>query len=253
MGTRGPNASRTRYAFTFVEVIVALSIVLILIGLSLPYLAGARERARAVASAANLRSMAQVISHYNDANDERYPVGEVGRIYPITGDGRVSATLSSYFRFGRNWPLLVRDVAPWDEHLPTWFSPGRGVPSMGQPTLDMFSYPLSHSVMARPGLWRLGAGSDSAQLVPARVGDVAHPASKVLSWDRHMTYLLRPRRLEDSSMLANPTPMLFIDGHAEERDPALAAEPVLNVMNPDTAENELPLHNTPLGVLGRDY
>ena len=124
---------------------------------------------------------------------------------------------------------------------------------MGQPTLDVFSYPLSHSVMARPGLWRLGAASDSAMLVPARVSDVAHPSSKVLSWDRHMAYLLRPRRLEGSSMLANPTPMLFIDGHAEERDPALAAEAVLNVMNPDAGENEMRLHNTPLGVLGRDF
>lgn len=253
MAARGPDSSKTRCAFTLVEVIVVVSVIMILIGLMLPHLAAARERARAAVSISNLRSIGQVLSHYNDANSERYPAGEVGRIYPITRGSGMSATFDSYFRFGRNWPLLVRDVAPWEEHFPTWFSPTRAYPNVGQPAIELFSYPLSHSVMARPGLWRLGAASDSTMLVPARVSDVAHPASKVLSWDRHMAYLLRPRRLEGASMLANPTPMLFIDGHVEERDPALAVEPVLNVMNPDGSENDMPLHNTPLGVLGRDY
>lgn len=248
------RTGRTRRAFTLVEIIVAISIVLILIGLVLPHLAGARERARALASATNLRSIGQVLSFYNDANAERYPVGEVGRIYPISVDGRISATLGNHFRFGRNWPLLVREAAPWQEHVTTWFSPSlREHPSLGQPLMDAFSYPLSHSVMARPGLWRVGAVGTDALLVPARVSDAAHPASKVLSWDRHMAYLLRPHRLEDFPLLANPTPMLFIDGHVEERDPSQATTPVLNVMNPDAGEREMPLHNTPLGVLGRDY
>lgn len=251
MATQNPRKWR---AFTLVEVVVVISVVLILIGLALPHMARARERARAVSSTTNLRSIGQVLSHYNGANAERYPVGEVGRLYPISIDGGMSATFDNHFRFGRNWPLLVRDVAPWEEHVWTWFSPGRrDRPSVGQPLMDAFSYPLSHSVMARPGLWRVGATSDSGLLIAARVSDAAHPASKVLSWDRHMSYLLRPRRLEDSRMLANPTPMLFIDGHAEERDPSRAAAPVLNVMNPDAGEREMPLHNTPLGVLGRDF
>lgn len=241
-----------RRAFTVLELVVVIGIVMMLIGLSLPPLARAREASRALRSAANLRGIGQAMSLYAGRHDGAMPVGEAGVLYPVSVDRGVSMSWTNHFAFGSVWPVLMRDVAPWEEFHRTWISPGGPVPGPSTAAIGAFSYRYSHSFLARPRLWRPGAGGEAGLLRGARDDEVAFPSKKVQAWDAVMPYLLRPVR-EPGGMLSNPAPMLFADGHADLRRPQDATVPVANVLNPDVVEGAQPLHNTPLGVLGYDY
>lgn len=250
MGSAG--AARCRGAFSLMEMLVALGVVALLIGLLLPALGRAREVARASASASNLRQIAAVFELYRQRYADAYPIGRVGVPYPVTISGEgVRQSFGNHFDFGYVWPVLVREVAPWEEFWRTWLSPGSR--RSGGPSAPMFfSYNYSHAFPARPGLWAEGAGPDLSLLEAVRGADVVYPSSKVLAWDREMAYLLRPRWLM-AGMYANPTPMLFADSHVAVRRPAEAAAPRSNPLNPDPVTASQPLHNTPDGVAGRDY
>src|SRR6266404_5584594 len=115
---------RASGAFTVMELMMVIAVIMVLIGLALPSLAGARERARAMKSASNARTIGQVMSLYSARFNGMYPIGQTGEIYPVTVDGGVSMSFGNHFDFGRVWPVLVRDVAPWDESLHAWVSPG---------------------------------------------------------------------------------------------------------------------------------
>jgi type II secretory pathway pseudopilin PulG len=242
-----------RRAFTMIELVMTIGILMILIGLLLPSLARTRELARQTQSAANLRTIGQTMIVYSSRYADWMPVGEVRRTYPASYDGGISMSFGNHFDFGRNWPLLFRDVAPWEEFYSILFSPGTRPPERGQSAANRFSYRYSHSFLARPELWRPGALSSDRLLTGVRHTDILFPSSKVLAWDGRLSYLLRPELLGTGDMLANPTPMLFSDGHVDVRRPGGAVRPVPNVMNANTVEGRQPLHNTPLGVRGRDF
>lgn len=240
-------------AFTIIELMVCIAILMILIGLALPPMARARETARATQSAVNLRMIGQAITAYSDGNAGRFPIGAAGRLYPVSLAGSISMSFGDHFDFGRNLPLLLRDVAPWEEFYTVWFSPGVRRPAPSQAAANLFSCRYSHSFLARPELWRPGAVGNDLLLTAVRDSDLTFPAGKVVAWDGKMAYLLRPELLGVGDMLANPTPMLFGDGHVDTQRPADATVPTRNVMNPNLTEGIQPLHNTPLGVRGRDF
>jgi len=248
-----PIQDRATRAFTVVELMVVIAVIMILIGLALPSLAKARESARAVRSSSNVRGIGESMAMYSSRFRGAYPIGETGVLYPVSVDGGISMSFSNHFEFGRGWPVLVRDAAPWDEFYRTWISPGGTVPGASQAAISAFSYQYSHSFLARPGLWRIGAMPDAALLSAVRDSEVVFPSQKVQVWDAMMPYLLRPVPFGSTGMLANPAPMLFADGHAASHRPGDATPGIVNVMNPNAVEAAQPLHNTPLGVLGRDY
>jgi prepilin-type N-terminal cleavage/methylation domain-containing protein/prepilin-type processing-associated H-X9-DG protein len=62
----------TRSAFTLIELLVVIAIIAILISILLPSLAGAREAARSLLCASNLRSLAQAQLVYSSSNNEQY-------------------------------------------------------------------------------------------------------------------------------------------------------------------------------------
>lgn len=244
-----------RRAFSLVELLVVLGVIAVLIGLILPALGRVRERAREAQSMANLVGVARVLGLYGGGSDDAYPFGEVGRSYDVSvARGGIGRSFASPFDFGYAWPVLVREVAPWDEASNGWFSPPTVDFSQTGDLTALFSYPLSHTVFARPALWRVGAAADPTLLRGARHSDVAFPASKAVSWDDHQRYLVD--RIESGvypGRLGNPRPVLFADGHGEVLSVDVCTRPVLNVMNPDPGTRDAPLHNTPLGVLGRDW
>jgi type II secretory pathway pseudopilin PulG len=255
MNRHAPSSRRSAPGFSLVELLIVIGVVLILIGLLLPSLGGMREQARSTKSLLNLHQSAAAISLYLQGSADVYPFGTTGVFYPVSVSGTVSQSFGNHFEFGRAWPVLVRGVAPWEEFLETWISPGAGNarPGNGQSALPAFSYPLSHTLMASPSLWRLGAAYDPALLSPVKESMVRTPAAKVMSWDAAMAYLRRPEYLPDGTMLANATPVLFVDAHAAIRAPAEASDPVVNVMNPNAVEAQQRFHNTPAGALGHDY
>ena len=62
-----------RQGFTLIELLVVIAIIVLLIGLLLPALAKARERARHMQSAANVRGMHTALYSYADGNKDKYP------------------------------------------------------------------------------------------------------------------------------------------------------------------------------------
>lgn len=62
-----------RRAFTLIELLVVIAIIVLLIGLLLPALAKARERARHIQSAANVKGIHTSMFSYADGNKDQYP------------------------------------------------------------------------------------------------------------------------------------------------------------------------------------
>lgn len=60
-------------AFTLIELLVVVAIIALLVGILLPSLTAARQRAKKVACAGNLKSIGQCIQMYCGANSDRFP------------------------------------------------------------------------------------------------------------------------------------------------------------------------------------
>lgn len=250
------TASCQASGFTIVELLASIGVLMLLIGLIAPGMAAARERARAQLSASNVRQIAQSFLSYTADEDGFYPIGEEGRLYAITFDGHSIRTNFKHFEFSSVWPVLLRSYAPWDEHWQIWFSPGRDVeaPGSGSSVLPRPSYVYSQAFLAKGQLWTEGRIPDERSrglLTGNRAHEVVYPASKVMLWDQQTAYLRR-HELWLPSMHANPAPMAFADLHVIEQSPRDAVPGVVNVWSMGAGPPP-PLHNTPMGVRGRDY
>lgn len=243
--------------FTLIELLICLGIVMIVMGLALPAFAAARERARAQKSASNVRQLGQAVLVYCGDQDGFYPIGEQGRAYSISMDGEFPRQSFAHFEFSYAWPVLLRAYAPWDANWQLWYSPGRRVrpPSGGRFVPAWPSYEYSQSFLAKGPLWVQGRVPEDGLkrlLAGNRDHEVLFPSEKVMMWDGELAYLLRQRPWL-GGMLGNPAPMLFADHHVAELSPSDATPGVVNVLNMGHGARPLPLHNTPMGVQGRDY
>jgi prepilin-type N-terminal cleavage/methylation domain-containing protein/prepilin-type processing-associated H-X9-DG protein len=69
----GRRGSHRRHGFTLIEVLVVVAILALLVAILLPSLAAARDRAKALVSATNLRSIQQGLYFYLQANNDTLP------------------------------------------------------------------------------------------------------------------------------------------------------------------------------------
>lgn len=257
--TKGQSA-RTTAGATLVELLVAIGVIGVLISILVPVLAQVRARGGEAVSLGRARDAASAIRQYAGSNDGRYPVAEAGVVYPVSMDGSVGMTLSEGppwpgWASAHLWPAVIDPVVPWAENAQAYKSPG-SEPVGATGTMHPPSYRYSNSFVAQPWLWSESEHSSERMqraLAPVRLADVAHPSGKVLLWDNTLAYL-RERKPSFMGLPGDPTPMAFADGHAAVH---LASEATAAVPNPhplnDGSQSRAPIHNTPMGVLGRDF
>lgn len=73
------------HAFTLIELLVVVAIIAVLVAMLLPSLAAAREQARLVVCAAQIKQVVDIVTMYANDNEEVFPAGR-----------RVSATMIGY-------------------------------------------------------------------------------------------------------------------------------------------------------------
>lgn len=238
-----------RSAFTLVELLVCITVIGVLVTLALPALAGARSGAQRTASLANLRTIGQLFSLYASSSRELYPCPEPGREYTQMCDGAVVGPVP-HWEAQTYYPFLLNDPAGWDEHRAAYLAPAARRDEPPGPFTCGFppSYYYSRSFLARPSAWSGDSPPDPQLLRGAAAHEVHFPAVKVLAWEWELPYVRRDLRFQGPD-LAEPTPMLFADTHAEQRIPARASAAVMNPFSGDVRR----LANTPSGVHGWDY
>lgn len=263
--TLGHRTTRPRYGFTIIELLVSIGIIGVLIGITAPALFRAKTSAGRVQSLANLHNLALSLQAYALANQSRnpfppshnYPIsGSInGYFGPITqdpsGDPRDTPESPHVFftpiwNMDVFWPGVMHQVAPWPEHYESWLSPGRLAqePSDATSFEVSVSYHYSNSFLASPRVWGGSAGVTKADIGPTRVTDVAHPSNKVIMYDSDRSYLRQAPTPSD------PRPLLFADGSASARRDSDATPGTPNPLNNGS---KAIYHNTPNGVLGRDF
>lgn len=115
---------RPRHGFTLIELLVVISIIALLIGILLPSLASARELARAISCASQMRQLAMAAEIYADHSDGRYPP-------------RKNETLSPG---GPEWPTQLRRTYQAPQMLICPSDPDPAVSPISSPELDQRSY-----------------------------------------------------------------------------------------------------------------
>lgn len=258
--------------FTLVELLVTIGIIGVLVSILLPALGNARVAAKETLALSNVRQVGQVFSSYT--NDfKAWPFRSKG-VQPDRDGGPdvqlpnmpqvlffnwwpegVRIGISDHFAQEWLWPGIVSRVAPWPEHFKTWVSPGMSTelpeeaPIGGDRPLEaQISMRYSNAFVARPELFKAGAGAEEKLLAATKPDEVTYPSGKVLLWDAHLAYL-RKRPSEVNGHFDALTPMAFADLHADRKNPTQASAGVVNPFR-GAAHN---LNTTADGVRGKDY
>jgi len=240
-----------RRAFTLIELLVTIGVMALLISLLLPALGGAMVASRRTAVLSNLRQTALTFDKYISTFGSTYPWAPAGTRFQLFPPGSVGGGWISdgYWMVNRHWPSLFHKIAPWPEHFSVWVEPKVGEP--GKPwlrgtgsTSDGYpSFWMSDTLYARPEVWTRDVLSP-VQMKPVRTDDVLFPGSKVLLVDVDLTYL--PWKTIEAG--DPPTPVLFIDGHADVRRESEATPPPRL-----TVKSTRPMFDTPGGARGVDF
>ncbi|MBI4581095.1 MAG: type II secretion system protein [Planctomycetes bacterium] len=129
------RASNTRrLAFTLIEVLVVVAIIALLVAILLPSLSTARQKARVVTCATNLRTIGQAMYYYAQASKDETPGGY--EINPSDGTIRLDSkgrTLIAADAFEFLYPFVqkitakkgevIDSINSWSLHVPTYSCP----------------------------------------------------------------------------------------------------------------------------------
>lgn len=198
-------------AFTLTELLLVIGIIALLIALLLPALASAREQARALQCASNMRQMSNIWYIYSQDNDGTYP--QVGNCHNCRAWGSFLAPYIDGMR--QSWTWHVEPDAPYARDFVI-------CPSHPQHDLELNptgrpSWGMNSAYPTRRG-WRdtdvRGTPSD-AFLMGERDELYANA-----SW-RHRSSTSKPLDLDADSTMSylhkEGQNLLFLDGHIERR------------------------------------
>lgn len=241
---------------------VAISVLAVLLALAVPVLSRARDAARQLQCVANLSSIGKTVELWAMRHRGVFPWvrGGDGTYYPYGSHAPpgTGATIPQPYSLAIQWPLIVQDVAPWEEHYASWICPGSPrvkdspwIIDSSKPSYDpsrmyvMTSYAYSHSFVADPKRWSPnGPPLSAAEAIrPVLLSEALHPSLKVMFFDVEYSHLSqRAFRRRDAA------PLLFADAHAGVRTLSEARRPYRF----PSGTGRL-FHDTIDGVRGRDY
>lgn len=98
---------RTKRGFTLIELLVVIVIIAILAAILFPVFARARERARTISCASNLKQMGLALKGYLADNDSRYPLSSQYVTIPHPAEPVGSDVVQTYFSLCAAWPLVI--------------------------------------------------------------------------------------------------------------------------------------------------
>lgn len=195
-----------RQAFTLVETLLVIALIGILIGLALPYLAGARDKAREVSALALIRGHGQILQTYSADYAGFFPViGHPDKSTTIrVGDREIELT---YWHAEFKWIYALADQY-YDGRIghPSLFPPGHE--DGGSP----FKY--TESYLAVPDFWatETRTGRQQWRAVPAAL--TAYPSAKgvLTSWAARVPVQGKPATYSHPDDMLQET--AFADGSA---------------------------------------
>ncbi len=112
------TSSNRKRAFTVIELLVVIAVISLLAGLLFPVFARAREKARQITCASNLRQIGMAVIMYAQDNDDLFPLG--GDPADIYG-GDFGGT--PYAAEAASLPMVTMPLAPYIKEASAWDCP----------------------------------------------------------------------------------------------------------------------------------
>ena len=223
----GTPPAATRRAFTLIELLVVIGIIALLMAILLPVLSRAREQARQVVCASNMRQICMAMHSYAGANSGYLPIpGSGGETMPYLGLQMAALNLLDY----SDGALLPFIASGPSARQGIFICPSDAPPRLGGNDAGLVDYTHGERNYSYSLNWRLQNPKATHQYRGVKLSQVVHPEHKMLAFE-----LDHPHAVADTPVAigSGQVVLLFLtrrhqgvgntamaDGHVETIDPS---------------------------------